>query len=309
VVTPRRVWIGSGIVVLAIAATVAILILTLDHEQTAARPRQAISGETALSKSAALFADPVQARIEVLVDRDRVDPARVGFNPTWVLYQLIGIPKLERHDTGRTTQLVYTANLVCLTYSCLPSFTGTRVQFPPAKVFFTLRNGGGRRTLELPWSAFALGPRTQLSDLNNADPFVQPAWRATTEPEAVSYAISPTTLRSSLFAGAAVLFLLALGTFFLFARALKRRWRPKPKSPLEQAVVLVEKASAREDQQAKRKALELLSRELAHTGEGELALTARELAWAEATPVPSSTQPLTLDVRRLIAERSNGHAR
>ncbi len=308
-VTPRRVWIGSGIVVLAIAATVAILILTLDHEHTAANPRQPISGETSLSKSAALFADPVQARIEILVDRDRVDPAKVGFNPTWILYQRIGIPRVQRHDTGRTTQLVYTADLVCLTYSCLPSFTGTRVQFPQAKVFYTLRSDGRRRTLELPWSAFALGPRTQLSDLNNADPFVQPAWRATTEPQAVSYATSPSVLRSGLFVAAAVLFLLALGAFFLFARALKRRWRPKPKTPLEQAVVLVEKASAREDQQAKRKALELLSRELAHTGEGELALTARELAWAEATPVPSSTQPLTLDVRRVIAERSNGHAR
>ena len=307
--TPRRVWIGAAVVVLAIAAAVAVLILTLDSEQTAARPRQAISGETSLSKSAALFADPVQARIEVLVDRDRVDPAKVGFNPTYVLYQRIGVPRVERHDTGRTTQLVYTANLVCLTYSCLPSFTGTRVQFPPAKVFYSLRTDGRRRTIELPWSAFALGPRTQLSDLNNADPFVQPAWRATTEPDAVSYEISPTVFRSILFVAAGVLFLLALGTFFLFARALKRRWRPKPKSPLEEAVVLVEKASARDDQQAKRKALELLSRELAHTGEGELALTARELAWAEAVPVPSSTQPLTLDVRRLIAERSNGHAR
>ena len=35
----------------------------------------------------------------------------------------------------------------------------------------------------------------------------------------------------------------------------------------------------------------------------------RELAWAEPTPVPSATQPLTVDVRRVIAERSNGHAR
>ena len=308
-VTPRRVWIGSAVVVLGIAAAVAVLILTLDSEQTAANPRQPISGETSLSKSAALFADPVKARIEVLVDRDRVDPAKVGFNPTWILYQRIGIPHVTRHDTGRTTQLVYTANLVCLTYSCLPAFTGTRVQFPPAKVFFSLRQDGRRRTLELPWTAFVLGPRTQLSDLNNADPFVQPAWRASTEPDSVTYAVSPTVLRSILFVAAGVLFLLALGAFFLFARALKRRWRPKPKSPLEQAVVLVEKASAREDQPAKRKALELLSRELAQTGEGELALTARELAWAEEVPVPSSTQPLTLDVRRVIAERSNGHAR
>ncbi len=45
------------------------------------------------------------------------------------------------------------------------------------------------------------------------------------------------------------------------------------------------------------------------TGERELALAARELAWGEETPVPASTQPLTVDVRRVVAERSNGHAR
>jgi hypothetical protein len=73
--------------------------------------------------------------------------------------------------------------------------------------------------------------------------------------------------------------------------------------------MLVEDATQRDDQPAKRKALERLSRELTHSGEQDLALTARELAWAEPTPVPSATQPLTVDVRRVIAERSNGHAR
>jgi hypothetical protein len=310
VVTPKRIWMAAGLVGALVATAVVVLVLTLDRGASPAIPRQAISGQTSLSRSAALFADPLRAQIEVLVDRNRIDPARVGFDPRFSVYTRIGIPRLERHDTGPLTRLVYTADLVCLTYACLPSYSNTRVEFPPAKVFYSPRSGDGRRrTLELPWLAFTLGPRTSEADLSNADPFVQPAWRATTEPDAVSYGISPRLLRALLFAGSAVLFLCALGAFLGFARDVRRRWRPPVASPLERAVALVETATARDDQPAKRKALELLSRELAHSGEGELALAARELAWAEPTPVPAVTQPLTLDVRRVIAERSNGHAR
>jgi hypothetical protein len=308
VVTARRVWIAAAVVAVAAAAGVTAIILR-GGETSPAIPRKAISGETTLSRSAALFADPVQAKIEVLIDRNRVDPRRVGFNPRFDPYQRVGIPLLERKDVGPLTRLTYTANLVCSTYACLPSYSNTRVQFPPAKVFYWPRNTDStrRRTLEVPWFAFSLSPRTAEVDLANADPFVQPAWRATTQPEAVTYAISPNVLRIVLFVVSGVLFALALGLFFSFARAVARRFRPRPATRLERAVALVEDASRREDQPAKRKALELLSRELTHSGEGELALAARELAWAEAVPAPSSTQPLTIDVRRLIAERSNGH--
>jgi hypothetical protein len=76
-------------------------------------------------------------------------------------------------------------------------------------------------------------------------------------------------------------------------------------SPLERAVVLVERAPP--ESAEKRKALELLSHELGRSGEPELALVAKQLAWAEPTPLPTLTQPLTLDVRKVIGQRANGH--
>ena len=309
-VTPKRIWIAAAAAAAAGAAAVVVLIVR-GGDTAPATPRQAISGETFLSRSAALFADPLQVRIEVLIDRNRVDPARVGFNPKFDPYVRVGIPRLERHDTGPLTRLTYSANLACNTNACLPAYTTTRVLFPPAKVFYWPRDGNDtrRRTLEVPWFAFNLGPRTSAADLANADPFVQPAWRATTEPEAVSYSMSPGLLRGVLFGASGLLFALTLVAFLGFVRAVLRKFRPRAPGPLERAVALVEKATTREDQPAKRKALELLSRELTHSGEGELALAARELAWAEAAPVPAATQPLTLDVRRVITERSNGHAR
>jgi hypothetical protein len=79
-------------------------------------------------------------------------------------------------------------------------------------------------------------------------------------------------------------------------------------SPLERAVLHVERAAARSDLKERRKALALLSEELARTGEHDLSYAARELAWAEQAPAPVATEPLTLDVRRIIEQRSNGHA-
>jgi hypothetical protein len=82
--------------------------------------------------------------------------------------------------------------------------------------------------------------------------------------------------------------------------------RLRPLHPLERAVLLVERSP---DQGAeRRKALEALARQLSRHGEPELALVARELAWAEPPPLPTLTQPLTLDVRRVVEQRSNGHA-
>lgn len=307
VVTTRRFVIGVAVVLAALTAVV--LVLALRGGNTAAVPRQAISGETALSRSAAMFADPVKASVSVLVDRRRVDPERVGFNPSFKPYAVIGVPSIQRYDTGQLTHLKYTANLVCLTYDCLPPGPNSRVQFRPAEVFYTRRDGGPRRTLQLAWYPFTLASRTTEADLNNADPFQQPSWRVTTDPLAVSYGISPGVLRGLLFALSGLLFLFALVGLVALFRAVRARIRRAPTTPLERAVMLVEEATQREDQPAKRKALERLSRELTHSGEQDLALTARELAWAEATPVPSATQPLTVDVRRVIAERSNGHAR
>jgi hypothetical protein len=306
VVTTKRILVATASVVVVVVAAVLVLVLRGGSSPTV--PVNSISARTLLSRSAAMFADPLQAKIAVLIDRSRVDPSRVGFDPNFKPYDSIGVPEVERHDIGRITSLVYTANLVCLTYACLPPGPSTRVQFQPAEIFYW-RRSGERRTLKVSWFPLTLASRTSLADLNNADPFQQPAWRATTDPLAVSYSMSPALLRALLLAGSGVLFLAALIGVVGFVRTVLRRVRVPVATALERALALVEHESARDDQPAKRKALELLSRELRRSGEPQLALAARELAWAEPTPVSASTQPLTIDVRHVIAERSNGHAR
>lgn len=301
--TRRRLLIAGGVAAAALAATLLLTLLTGSGRQ--AVPAQAVEGGTQLSRSGVLFGDRVRASVQVIVDRKRVDPSRVGFTAHFEPFVRLGTPLVTRKDTGRLTRLVYSADLICLTNTCLSPDKPEplHVAFPPAQVFYTAKSGGQHR-LTLPWQATTIGPRTTTQDLNGADPFEQPSWRATTDPLPVSYGISPHTLRVVLFVAAALLFALAM--FALFRFVLTGKLRLRVLSPLERAVVLVERAPAESPE--KRKALELLSHELRRSGEPELALVAKQLAWAEPTPLPTLTQPLTLDVRKVISQRSNGHA-
>jgi hypothetical protein len=308
VVSRRRNWIVVAVAALTVAAAL-VLAVVLTGSSTQAVPEHALTAEASLSRSGALFADPLRATIEVLVDRKRVDPARVGFSVAFEPYSRIGIPRLSRHDTDRLTQLVFSTDLVCSTDVCLPKgrSSSMRIRFARAQVFYFPRDGSGRKTLKLNWQPLTLGTRTTPADLAGDDPFSQPIWHASTDPLAVSYRFSPSVLKTVLVVLSALFFVGAAFALWRVLRALQARLRLPLPSALERAVRLVERTEAREDAAAKRKALELLSRELTRSGESQLALAARELAWAEPTPIPAATQPLTLDVRRLIEQRSNGH--
>jgi hypothetical protein len=308
VVSGRRNWIIVAVAALTVGAAI-VLAVVLTGSSTQTVPEHPLTAETSLSRSGALFADPLRATIEVLVDRKRVDPARVGVSVGFEPYSRIGIPRLVRHDTGRLTQLVYSTDLVCSTDVCLPKgrSSSMRIRFAQAQVFYFPRDGSGRKTLKLNWQPLTLGTRTTPADLAGDDPFSQPIWHASTDPLAVSYRFSPSVLKTVLLVVSALLFAGAAFALWRVLRALQGRLRLPLPSALERAVRLVERTEAREDAAAKRKALELLSRELTRSGESQLALAARELAWAEPTPIPAATQPLTLDVRRLIEQRSNGH--
>jgi hypothetical protein len=303
VVTKRRLAIAVAVLAAAVAA---VLVLSLrGGGGSLAVPGAPVEGSTSMSRSGTLFADPLRASVQVLVDRRLVDPARVGFTTHFEPFVRIGIPRVARQDTGRVTRLVYTASLLCLTNLCLSEGKPEplHVQFPPAQVFYTAKDGA-RHTLSVPWVETTIGPRTTQTDLAGADPFLMPSWRATTDPVAVSYSIAPHTLRVILFLAGGLLF--ALGVLALVRFVQTGRLRLRPLSPLERAVLLVERAPDQAPE--RRKALELLSHELRRSGEPELALLAKELAWAQPTPLPTLTQPLTLDVRRVIEQRSNGHA-
>ena len=303
VVTRQRLLIAA---VVAAAALAVVLVGALrGGGGGVAAPATPVAAATQLSRSGVMFADPLRATVSVIVDRSRVDPDLVGFTTDFRPFVRVHAPDVTRHDTRRLTRLVYSADLICLTNTCLSKDEpeAITVQFPPARVFYTSERGD-RKVLRLPWAPMPIGPRTVETDVSAANPILQPEWRASTDPAAVSYGTSPQTLRTILFVVSGLLLAFALFALVRFVLTGKLRFRIL--SPLERALVLVERTPAETPE--KRKALELLSHELSRSGEDELAVAAKELAWAEPTPLPTLTKPLTLDVRRVIEQRSNGHA-
>src|SRR5690349_17297140 len=185
-VTRRRLLIAGAVAALAVTATLLLTLLTGGTHQ--AVPAQPVEGSTQMSRSGVLFGDRVRASVQVIVDRKRVVPSRVGFSAHFEPFVHLGAPAVSRTDSGRLTRLVYSADLICLTNICLSKDKPEpiHVQFPPAQVFYTEKTGG-RHTLPLTWQGTTIGPRTTVQDLNGADPFEQPSWRATTDPLPVSY--------------------------------------------------------------------------------------------------------------------------
>src|SRR5262249_44879201 len=261
VVTRRRLLIAAGVVAAVVTAVLLATLLTGGSHGVV--PAEPVEGSTQMSRSGTLFGDSVRASVQVIVHRKRVDPSGIGFNAHFEPFVSLGAPGVSRQDTGRLTHLVYTANLICLTNLCLSKDKPepVHVQFPPVQVFYTAKNGV-RQTLRLPWQATTIAPRTTVNDLNGADPFEHPSWRANTDPLPVLYARSPHTLRLVLFIASGLLF--ALAVFALIRFVLTGKLRLRVLSPLERAVVLVERAPAESSE--KRKALELLSHELSRSG-------------------------------------------
>src|SRR5207247_1985042 len=117
-----------------------------------------VEGATQFSRSGVLFGDRVRASVQVIVDRKRVDPSRVGFTAHFAPFVGLGTPHVTRADTGRLTRLTYSADLICLTNICLSKDNPepVHVQFPPARVFYAEKRGGGRHPLTVPVAAAAI---------------------------------------------------------------------------------------------------------------------------------------------------------
>jgi hypothetical protein len=265
-----------------------------------------------------LFAEPVVAQIDVIVDRDQVDPGDVRVKTDFTPYEPFGKTALTRDDIGRFTHLRYMTTLRCLDEKCIPPTVGNvtisqtpelplfpeaqqraekqKYEFPPAIV--TTDTGPKGRTLgRVVWP-----PLRSLSRINWDDasvvgqgfPFVA---TVTPVPEP-TYRVSPTALGAVLLAVAFAL--LALPVAYLVRRRRARR-APKtdtgPKlSPLERALALVEWASGRPSVDDKREALEALAFEL-DAEEDEAARRARAQGWSPPSPEPEEMVDLVAAIR------------
>jgi hypothetical protein len=265
-----------------------------------------------------LFGDPIVAQVDVILDREKVDPDDVRLKSDFEPYDEVGETRTERVDLGRYSLIRYTATLTCLSQFCIPRTSAgetTVSQIPGLPPFLPGQQRDEKLKFEFPPATVVaiaepedktLGrvvwaPLRSLSRINWYDssvvgqgfPFVANV-APLPEPD---HRISPNVLGVVLLALA--LGLLAIPGFLVWDRrrrhALARVDTGPAASPLERALRLVEWASRRPSVDERREALEALAYEL---DEDARASKARETGWSPPTPQPEEMTSLVTSIRK-----------
>ena len=285
---------------LAPALLAVVLALIGPRAATAASPTQ-LSVAASIAPSPAFFGDPLAARIEVLLDSARVDPASVRLEADFVPYSATGVPLRSSSRSGAVVALGYRFAISCLSSECVPG-PGIRRIVLPVVVVRARQRDGREIVIRTPWPSIALAPRVDEAELRST-PL---GWRNQLAVPTVSYRVSPGKLLALLLACAAAL---GLGAAALvgaeYARWTRMRdTRASAPSRLGLALALA-RESMRRNPDDRRKALALLARVLAgkDSDADRLAAAAEQLAWSRGRPDPDRMGELADEVEREVSTR------
>jgi hypothetical protein len=244
-----------------------------------------------------LFGDPIRARIEVVLDERRVDPASVKLLADFAPYRPIEPRVVERSTSGAITRIRYDYRLSCLVYRCLPRGQ-RRFELKNATVEYRRRDGAPPQIEEIDWPPLTMTGRVPQGRFWEAQ--MRAEFR---DPGRPTYGVPPRAVSvvglvlAVLFGAAAVILALRLLPLtrlaeFLGLRTVDRRTR------LERALARVHETTERPDEG--RRALELLAYELRRSPRPELAGAASELAWSREFPGDGRLTSLSGEVEALI---------
>ena len=284
----------------ALALVVVALALVGPNAASGASPTQ-LSVATSISPTPAFFGDPLAARIEVLVDSARVDPASVRLETDFVPYSATGVPLRSSSRSASVVAFGYRFAISCLSAECVPGPGIRQVVLPLVVVRARLRDG--RETVvRASWPRIALAPRVDEAALRTT-PL---GWRNQLAVPPVSYRVSPGKLLALLLVCAAALGLGALAIVGAeYSRWSRLRYtRASAPSRLGLALALA-RESMRRNPDDRRKALALLARVLAgkDSDADRLASAAEQLAWSRGRPDPDRVGALADEVEREVSTR------
>jgi hypothetical protein len=234
--------------------------------------------------------------VDVVVDREKLDPEAIELDTQFAPFA-VQKQRRERSDFDRFTRLRYVFELDCLEAACVPDTFEKPIQFPQ-----TIVRVDGAEVAERDWPLFLITARVRETGAAAAN---AREWRAAPIVRAASYRVSPPLLTAILVGFALALLAVATAALAVGLRgmSLKRRRRL---TALERALAVLEQAHASGIAEEQRLALDRLADELRATGAGELAVSARRLAWAEQTPAQERTAALSDGVRDLLDGGRNG---
>ena len=270
-------------------------------------PPRTVTTRATLTPGTHLFAEPVVARLDVVVDAHTLDPDEVTVATDFEPYQVLR-ERRTAERFGRLTRLRHEFTLRCLLIACIPEVlqsaageaeTGrgerTTIRLPAATIAYDDPERG-ERSVSVPWPPLESVSRITASDV----PEFGFVFKTSVTPLAApTYRVPPTLLAAGLALGA--LALLALPAWLVVGWARSRRPPPPvvepERTPLERALALVEWANGRQNGAERREALEVLAVQLELVGSGGLATRARTLAWSFSSPSPETATALVAEVR------------
>jgi hypothetical protein len=294
------VLLAAGAVLVALVAAL-IAWQVWDSSDGPVLEQEPVAASALLLPEQHLFADAVRARLELVIDRKRVDPDTVEVGANFEPYRNLRPPHRTSDDSGPLTRIRYDYVLACLRAACLPKGNG-RVELPGTALQFRVNGTPGLQTATVEWPPIRSAGRIDPSQLEQAA--LRAELRNLPPP---SYRVSPLgvqmialLLAVLCFAGAAILALRFLPLDRIAARL--GRDTGDQRSSLERALALVHESTDGGQPEDGRRALERLAHELRDVPNPELAGTASQLAWSEPPPKESGVAPLSQDVERVIRE-------
>ena len=287
------------------------LLLRDEHAPTIGLPvgDDGIAARASLASRTQLFGQLLAVRLDLLVDREVLDPEKIAVDTRFDPFATRGAPVTSRRDYDRFTRLRYEYRLDCVTTICVPEGAREDFDLPSASV-----RHEGRQVETVEWPRVTIASRYREPEADQGIRFqgsVDLPWRANVRVRPPTYSVEPTLLTVAL-AGLALLLLLV--SLFFVQRAFPsapfgfRRLRRMKLTPLERAIAVLERAQKQGIEREQRLALDRLARELHTGGQHELAGTARELAWTADVPGPDRTATLSEQVRAVIANGTDGRS-
>jgi hypothetical protein len=287
--------IALVVLVLAVAGVLAWRAWDTAEEGSPAEP---IAVNATLSPEQHHFGDPVRARVDLILDKERVDSDAVRVRVNFAPYRPLEPVRRSEKTAGAITRLRFDYVLACLTYRCLP--LGQRdFDLRNATVEYRVRGGQGPQTEEIDWSSLeATGriPATRLFEAQLRGDYRdlgQPTYRF--EPSRVQLVALVLAVG---FGAAALILILRLLPLARIAERLGLK-TVDTRTPLEKALARVHEAT--DDPDEGRRALERLAHELRRARNPALAGAVSRLAWSRDFPADGRLTALSGEVERLIA--------
>jgi hypothetical protein len=283
-----RVVLGTAF--LALAAVALVVVLAGRAPVRGVAPAAPLTVQATFDRTVVGFGDRVNTSVVVLLDRKRVDPARVQVTENLAPLQPLAPVQATRTTHGRLVTLTYDIPAACLDDACLSLHGPKRLLLAPVRVDAGAASSGAT------WPALSVRGRVVGTDLiPNTPPL-----RADVAPPPVRYRIAPGTIADLLEFAAVVLAAagIALAGRQLWTLQQARRRREAGLSDIELALVLAREAETRPPAD-RRRALGLLARLLARRDD-RLAGAARDLAWSEPAPTTDALSDLVTEVEREV---------